>query len=336
MDSRQRELQAWLSSLPKTQRTLEPEPVLEPVSGDASFRRYFRVTGPDGPRVVMDAPPTREPVAPFMDIAARLLRAGLHVPRIHAADQEAGFLLLDDLGHETFLDAFERQDPAPLLDAAVDALVRMQRHADPAGLPEYDAGLLRRELELFPEWYLARECGRSLTSSEQRRLDAWFVRIIERALGQEQVLVHRDYMARNLMVSDPLPGVIDFQDAVLGPVSYDPVCLFMDAFFSLPAAQVTAWLVTYHERAAAAGVSVPADVDDFLADCRWMAVQRHLKVIGIFARIAHRDGKPAYLQDVPRFFRYLQESAAAEPGLAGLLEDLEALGAMPQLQESGT
>lgn len=325
MDSRQRELQDWLHRLPEAHRPLNS--ALEPVSGDASFRRYFRVRAGDGPRVIMDAPPDRESLASFMDVAERLRRAGLNAPRIHAADQARGFLLLDDLGRETFLDAFSERDPVPLLDAAVDALVQMQHRADSSGLPEYDAPLLRRELQLFPDWYLQHARGRSPTRQGRRRLEAWFERIIERALSQERVLVHRDFMARNLMISDPLPGIIDFQDAVYGPVSYDPVCLFMDAFFSLPAAEVTRWLRDYHARAHAAGVSLPASPDEFLGDCRWMAVQRHLKVIGIFARIAYRDGKPVYLEDVPRFFRYLHESAAAEPELSGLLDELEALGA---------
>jgi aminoglycoside/choline kinase family phosphotransferase len=198
----------------------------------------------------------------------------------------------------------------------------MQQRADAADLPAYDEDLLRRELELFPDWYLQRQLGLSLPASTRRLLDYWFDRLIERALAQPQVFVHRDFMPRNLMLSDPAPGIIDFQDAVLGPVSYDPVCLFMDAFFSLPDAEVRAGLLDYHRRARDAGLPVPDDAGAFLSDCRWMGVQRHLKVIGIFARIAHRDGKPHYLEDVPRFFAYLERAADAEPELEELVREL--------------
>ncbi len=321
MDARERQLRQWLAGILQ-----DSEISLEAASSDASFRRYFRIHFPDDKDreslVVMDAPPEKEPVAPFVDVAQRLSGAGLHVPRILAEDREAGFLLLSDLGRQTYLEAFAEQDSDSLLEAALEALIRMQMHADPLGLPDYDRALLERELALFPEWYLRAECGISLSSKQQRHLDELFEAIVGRSLAQASVFVHRDYMPRNLMLSQPLPGVLDFQDAVRGPISYDPVCLFMDAFVSWPPQEVTAWLRHYHQRALAAGLPVPESEARFLSDCRWMATQRHLKVIGIFARICHRDGKPRYLADVPRFFSYLRDSAAAEPELGEGLERL--------------
>lgn len=316
MDTRQQALIEWLQ-----EQAPEIEPVLEPASTDASFRRYFRIRGPgETTRIVMDSPPEKEDPTPFIAVTRRLENAGVHVPSILAADAERGFLLLSDLGQETYLQAFAHRDPGPLMSAAIDALVRMQAHADDAGLPAYDRELLMRELNLFPDWYLAREHGVAIEPGLRRKLDGWFDAICDRALAQATVFVHRDYMPRNLMASDPLPGVIDYQDAVRGPVSYDPVCLFMDAFYSFPPETVTAGLRDYHARALEAGVPVPADPQRFLSDAVWMGVQRHLKVIGIFARIAHRDGKPHYLRDVPRFFDYLHRAAVAEPELAELME----------------
>jgi aminoglycoside/choline kinase family phosphotransferase len=314
MDSRQKALIDWLrEQMPSV------EPALEPASTDASFRRYFRIRAPDGgTRIVMDSPPEKEDPSPFIAVTRRLEAAGVRVPSILAADTRRGFLLLSDLGHETYLEAFGHREPAPMMSAAVDALVRMQAKADCQGLPDYDRALLMRELRLFPDWYLAREQGVKPDRASRVQLENWFECLCDRALDQATVFVHRDYMPRNLMASDPLPGVIDYQDAVRGPVSYDPVCLFMDAFYSFSPDTVTAGLRDYHDRALNAGVPVPKDHERFLSDAVWMGVQRHLKVIGIFARIAHRDGKPHYLRDVPRFFGYLRRAAEAEPELAGL------------------
>lgn len=316
MDNRQQALIEWLR-----EQAPEAQPVLESASTDASSRRYYRIHGPDGTtRIVMDSPPEKDDPAPFIAVTRRLQDAGVRVPSILAADPDRGFLLLSDLGYETYLQAFAHRDPGPLMSAAVGTLVRMQARADTGGLPAYDRALLMRELNLFADWYLARERRVTVDSRLRRKLDDWFERLCDRALAQETVFVHRDYMPRNLMASDPLPGVIDYQDAVRGPVCYDPVCLFMDAFYSFPPETVTAGLRDYHARALAAGVPVPADPERFLSDAVWMGVQRHLKVIGIFARIAHRDGKPHYLKDVPRFFDYLRRAAEAEPALAELVE----------------
>ncbi|MDQ2068768.1 aminoglycoside phosphotransferase family protein [Natronospira bacteriovora] len=318
-DARLEALKAWLAGLyPQCPFHLAP------ASADASFRRYFRVSGLEsGSLIVMDAPPDREDTAPFRDVAQRLARADIRVPAIRAADIDQGFLLLEDLGRETYLEAFSYRDPAPLMEAAVDTLVRMQSGTETEGLPEYDRDLLMRELALFPDWYLARERGIDVPGEERELLESLFRELCDRALAQPRVFVHRDFMPRNLMASHPAPGVIDFQDAVLGPISYDPVCLFMDAFHSFPAATVQAGLSRFHRQALAAGLPVPHSRSDFLDDCRWMAVHRHLKVIGIFARIAHRDGKPHYLSDVPRFFAYLRQAAAAEPALRPLQSLIE-------------
>ncbi|MCC5810914.1 MAG: phosphotransferase [Ectothiorhodospiraceae bacterium] len=312
-DARLQALAAWL-----LEQGVEAD-VLEPASSDASFRRYFRVRTGGGSRIVMDAPPPREDCRPFVQVADLMRDAGVHVPEVLAQDLERGFLLLSDLGRHTYLDVLSADNAAELYSLAVDALLRWQVASREGVLPEYDEALLRREMALFPEWYLERHLGLRLPASERDELERYVAALVERALAQPRVFVHRDYMPRNLMISNPMPGVLDFQDAVYGPVSYDPVCLFMDAFISWPADQVGEWLADYWRRAGIAGVPVPTRCEQFLSDCRWMGVQRHLKVIGIFARIRHRDGKPRYLEDVGRFFDYLSQAAEAEPELRGLM-----------------
>lgn len=294
------------------------EPVAPvPASADASFRRYFRCQVAGRSVILMDAPPALEDSAPFVDIAGRLARAGVPVPQILAVDLTQGFMALSDLGRETWLTALTPGNADAWFSQAIDTLITLQQ-ADTRGLPIYDDALLRRELALFPDWYLARH----LQADGDRQLIAWLdtvnEQLVEAALAQPRVFVHRDYMPRNLMVSEPNPGVLDFQDAVLGPVSYDPVCLFRDAFISWPESRVTGWLADYHARAQAAGLPVPARREDFLRDADLMGAQRHLKVIGIFARIRYRDGKPRYLEDVPRFFAYLQAVADRHPELDAL------------------
>tara|TARA_B100000614_G_scaffold244500_1_gene248742 strand:- start:16401 stop:17483 length:1083 start_codon:yes stop_codon:yes gene_type:complete len=290
----------------------------EPASADASFRRYFRYQHGGRSLVAMDAPPEQEDCRPFIDVAERLAAAGVNVPAILHRDLERGFLLLTDMGTETWLTALDDGNADAWFSAALDALIAQQRHADVTGLPACDRALLRRELDLFRDWYLDRHRGLDLDGDRGRRLDAVFETLIEAALAQPRVFVHRDFMPRNLMVSDPNPGVIDFQDAVLGPISYDPICLFKDAFLSWPEDRVLVWLRVYHERARATGLPVPEAFDEWLRWCDLMGVQRHLKVIGIFARIRHRDGKPKYLEDAPRFFAYLRAVIARRPELADL------------------
>ncbi|MCS3904201.1 aminoglycoside/choline kinase family phosphotransferase [Methylohalomonas lacus] len=291
---------------------------LEPASSDASFRRYFRFHQGGRSYVVMDAPPEHEDCRPFVDIAARLQRAGLHVPGILAADLERGFLLLGDLGTTVYLAVLNEANADALFADAIAALVTMQADADASGLPAYDRALLLRELNLFVDWYLGRHLQIELDAAEAADLAAVFEALITRAQAQAQVFVHRDYMPRNLMVSQPNPGVLDFQDAVVGPVSYDPVCLFRDAFISWPAARVSDWLHEYWQQGRARGVPLPPRFADFQVDVDWMGVQRHLKVLGIFARIRHRDGKPQYLEDAPRFFEYILQVAPRYPELAPL------------------
>lgn len=294
----------------------------EVASADASFRRYFRYRHGGRTLVAMDAPPEQEDCRPFVDVAGRLARAGVAVPEILHQDLEQGFLLLTDMGRETWLTALDESNADGWFSAALDTLITQQRFADTAGLPEYDRPLLRRELDLFPHWYLGEHRGLRLDGDIAGRLDAVFETLIESALAQPRVFVHRDFMPRNLMVSDPNPGVIDFQDAVAGPISYDLISLFKDAFLSWPEARVLDWLRDYHRRAAAAGLPVPEAFDDLLRWCDLMGAQRHLKVIGIFARIRHRDGKPKYLEDAPRFFAYLRTVIARRPDELGDLGQL--------------
>ena len=297
----------------------------EVASADASFRRYFRYRHGGRTLVAMDAPPEQEDCRPFVDVAGRLARAGVAVPEILHQDLEQGFLLLTDMGRETWLTALDGGNADAWFEAALETLITQQHFADTAGLPEYDRALLRRELDLFPHWYLGEHRGLRLDGDTSGRLETVFETLIESALAQPRVFVHRDFMPRNLMVSDPNPGVIDFQDAVAGPISYDLISLFKDAFLSWPEARVLEWLRDYHRRAAAAGLPVPAAFDDLLRWCDLMGAQRHLKVIGIFARIRHRDGKPKYLEDAPRFFAYLRTVIARRPdelGDLGRLLDL--------------
>jgi aminoglycoside/choline kinase family phosphotransferase len=267
---------------------------------------------------VMDAPPPQENCKPFVDIAFLLAKSGLNVPKIYAEDLERGFLLLNDLGNKTYLDVIDSENADELFNDALQALLAFQQLPMVAPLPSYDVALLRRELELFPEWYVKRELGIELDAAQQVLWQQVSDLLIDSALAQPKVLVHRDYMPRNLMLSEPNPGVLDFQDAVYGPVTYDVTCLFKDAFLSWPEERVRGWLESYWQQAAALNIPVQPDFEDFLRASDLMGVQRHLKVIGIFARICHRDGKPRYLGDVPRFFAYIEAVIARRPELAEL------------------
>lgn len=304
---------------------------LAPASADASFRRYFRVRFASGdPRtlIAMDAPPEREDCRPFVHVAGLLDAAGLHAPRVLEQDLARGYLLLTDLGDTTYLAAL-RADPgaaAGLFGAATDALVRWQLASRAGELPPYDEALLRRELALFPDWYLARHLGIALAPRQAETLARVFDRIVASNLAQPRVFVHRDFMPRNLMVCEPNPGILDFQDAVLGPISYDVVCLFKDAFLSWDEEQVLDWTIRYWEKARRARLPVDDDFGVFFRSLEWMGVQRHLKVAGIFARLAYRDGKRDYLEDVPRFIGYIRSACrrydALRP-LADLLDEID-------------
>ena len=295
-----------------------PPATLTAASSDASFRRYFRWEGEGKSFVVMDAPPPQENCKPFVDIAFLLAKSGINVPKIYAEDLERGFLLLNDLGNKTYLDVIDSENADALFSDALQALLAFQQLPMVAPLPSYDVALLRRELELFPEWYVKRELGVELDSTQQQQWQRISDLLIDSALAQPKVLVHRDYMPRNLMLSEPNPGVLDFQDAVYGPVTYDVTCLFKDAFLSWPEERVRGWLESYWQQASALNIPVQPDFEDFLRASDLMGVQRHLKVIGIFARICHRDGKPRYLADVPRFFSYIEAVIARRPELAEL------------------
>ncbi|AXJ07275.1 aminoglycoside phosphotransferase [Pseudomonas fluorescens] len=298
-----------------------PPATLTAASSDASFRRYFRWEGAGRSFVVMDAPPPQENCKPFVDIAFLLAKSGINVPKIYAEDLERGFLLLNDLGNKTYLDVIDSENADALFSDALQALLAFQQLPMVAPLPSYDVALLRRELELFPEWYVKRELGVEFDATQQQQWQTVSELLIDSALAQPKVLVHRDYMPRNLMLSEPNPGVLDFQDAVYGPVTYDVTCLFKDAFLSWPEERVRGWLESYWQQASALNIPVQPDFEEFLRASDLMGVQRHLKVIGIFARICHRDGKPRYLGDVPRFFSYIDAVIARRPELA----DLQAL-----------
>ena len=290
-----------------------------PASADASFRRYFRVTLDDGlTRIVMDAPPEHEDCRPFVQVAGMLHAAGVHAPEILAQDLERGLLLLTDLGNTTYLDALDASNADGLFRDALDALVKWQLASRPDALPPYDEALLRRELNLFPDWYVARHLGSPLTAPQQEALERIQVLLLQNVLAQPKVFVHRDYMPRNLMVCEHNPGVLDFQDAVYGPVSYDVASLFRDAFVSWEEERVLDWAVRYWEKARRARLPVDADFGAFYRDMEWMGLQRHLKVLGIFARINYRDGKPKYLADTPRFVNYVRQVAARYNQLAPL------------------
>ncbi|MFT3931839.1 MAG: phosphotransferase [Spongiibacteraceae bacterium] len=304
--------------------------VLQPASADASFRRYFRLHLKNESLIVMDASAETASCAPFIRIAKLLASGGVHVPHIIAAEPERGWMVLSDLGTQTYLDVLNDANADALFDAAVDALIAQQKIVCPSDFPQYDRALLQRELELFPDWYLQKHLRIEVDANLRAELDRIFNLLIDQILQQPKVFVHRDFMPRNLMISYPVfnrsqPGVLDFQDAVCGPIAYDPICLFKDAFISWPEARVEKWLRLYWQRARDAGLAVPTAFDDFYRDCDFIGTQRHLKVIGIFARICHRDGKPKYVGDVPRFFNYLRGACARRPEFAPLAVLLDQL-----------
>ncbi|NRF66265.1 phosphotransferase [Aquincola sp. S2] len=303
---------------------------LEPASADASFRRYFRLHGPERSLIVMDAPPPLEDVRPFVDIAQRILAAGLHAPVVLACDADAGFLLLADLGRTLYLDALQQADaPAAdqLMRGAVAALVQFQRQVDPGGLPAYDEALLQREMALFPDWCVEREYGITWNDAQRAQWNRLTGLLVRSALAQPQVAVHRDWMPRNLMVAEPNPGILDFQDAVRGPVTYDIASLLRDAFVSWDEEREIDWAARWWQQARSAGVFGEHPMADDFGECwralEWMGLQRHLKVLGIFCRLKHRDGKPRYSADLGRFFAYATRVALRYRELKPLIALLE-------------
>ena len=306
---------------------------ITPASADASFRRYFRLTLADGStRILMDAPPDTEDCHPFVAVARLLENAGLNAPRILAEDHANGFLLLNDLGNALYLEALQADDQranALFLDA-ITALIAWQKSSRPDVLPAYDEALLRRELDLFPEWFIGRHLGLALDEKQRTVLEQTFRLLIDSALAQPKVFVHRDYMPRNLMLGEPNPAILDFQDAVYGPITYDVASLFRDAFISWDEERELDWVIRYWQQARAAGLPVAEDFADFWRDFELMGLQRHLKVLGIFCRLNYRDGKERYIADLPRFLAYARRVAgryiALKPFL-GLLDTLEGVQA---------
>jgi aminoglycoside/choline kinase family phosphotransferase len=275
----------------------------------------------------MDAPPDKESCEPFVRVAGLFSQAGVHVPAIYAQDIAQGFLLLSDLGDTTYLSALDAHSAGLLYGHALDALVRIQLASSAGALPDYDRGLLERELRLFPEWYVSRQLGRSLLPAQAETLEQVFSVILANNLAQPRVFVHRDYHSRNLMVSEPCPGILDFQDAVYGPITYDLVSLLRDAYVAWEEERVLDWTVRYWERARSAKLPVAGDFADFYRDFEWMGAQRQLKVVGIFARLSLRDGKHGYLKDQPRVMAYLRRTCERYRDLAPLAHLLDELNA---------
>lgn len=298
---------------------------ISPASADASFRRYFRVTFADRTLIVMDAPPQNEDCHPFIHVAQLFSAAGVHVPQVLAQDLEQGFLLLTDLGNTTYLQALNTGNAHELYGAATDALITIQLASREFELPPYDKALLMREMYLFPEWYVAKHLQVMLDEKQNAALETVFQRILQNNLAQPRVFVHRDYHSRNLMVSTPNPGILDFQDAVYGPITYDLASLFKDAYIHWEEAEVLDWLIRYWEKARKSGLPVHSSFSDFFRDYEWMGVQRHLKVLGIFARLYHRDSKDGYLKDLPLVMDYLRRACERYVDLKPLLHILDTL-----------
>jgi len=342
--NRQQLRDAWLQSLfPDTAFSVTT------ASADASFRSYFRVAIGARTLIVMDAPPQHENCRPFIQVAQLFLQAGVHVPQVLAQNLEQGFLLLTDLGDTTYLQALN-SDPKntarQLYSAATDALIKIQGASRTDELPHYDEAMLLREMHLFPDWYIAKHLQVTLDDKQRTALEAVFQHIVQNNLAQPHVYVHRDYHSRNLMVITPplsnsppqagertneksnfliSPGILDFQDAVFGPITYDLVSLFKDAYISWDEAEILDWLIRYWEKARAAGVPIHTDFAEFYRDYEWMGVQRHLKVLGIFARLYHRDGKEGYLKNLPLVMKYLRDACERYEDLKPLLKLLDTL-----------
>jgi aminoglycoside/choline kinase family phosphotransferase len=346
---RQQQLSIWLQNIYPEQAFS-----LAPASADASFRRYFRATFSDRTLIVMDAPPQHEDCRPFIRIAQLFSESGVHVPNIIAQDLEQGFLLLGDLGNITYLQQLNLDNARQLYNDACDALIRIQASSKTNVLPPYDEALLLREMRLFPEWYVGKYLKITLNEKQQATLETAFQRIVQNNIAQPQVYVHRDYHSRNLMfIATPLsnslqqmgertndnsdfsitPGILDFQDAVYGPITYDLASLFKDAYIGWRESDVLDWLIRYWENARKAGLPVHEDFGAFYRDYEWMGVQRHLKVLGIFARLSHRDGKDGYLQDMPLVMNYLRRACERYIDLKPLLNLLNELE--PQAQQEG-
>jgi len=323
-DPRFTQLLEWLGKLHVPKLRMES---LRPASSDASFRRYFRIDAADGTSyIAMDAPPPQENINAFIQVAHLFDQAGVTVPQIIAQEAENGFLLLSDLGNRTYLNELNHDSAYQLYMDAIDALVLIQVHSRPDTLPEYDRAFLKRELMLFPEWYVAKHLSVKLTEAQSTVLDKVFNALLANILAQPQVYVHRDYHSRNLMVLPKgNPGILDFQDALYGPISYDLVSLLRDAYIQWDEEIVLDLAIRYWERAKRAGLPVNPDIDSFYRDFEYTGLQRHLKILGIFTRLLHRDGKDAYLKDLPLVMTYVRKTANRYNDFKPLLRLLDQL-----------
>jgi len=326
VDTRQQELNDWLKlTLPDADFTLTT------ASADASFRRYFRVHAHNETFIAMDAPPPQENCEPFVRIAKLFGDAGLNVPKVIAQDLECGFLLLNDLGDDTYLSKINAENAPKLYADANNALIQLQLASQPNVLPDYDEALLTREMQLFPDWYIAKHLNVTLDEKQQAVLINTFNVLNKNILAQAQVYVHRDYHSRNLMMTqENNPGILDFQDAVYGAITYDLVSLLKDAYISWDEELIIDWLVRYWQNARKAGLPVPEDFSEFYRDFEYMGAQRHIKVLGIFARLYHRDGKDGYLKDMPLVMDYLRKVCERYVELRPMLCLLDSLSGQDQ------
>lgn len=316
MDKRKQIIRNWIESLYPAE-----EFSLEPASSDASFRRYFRLKKQQDSLIIMDAPPENEEITTFCRLARRFYTLGINVPEILHTENEQGFVLMSDLGSDHYLDSLNDSTVERLYGDALTSLVILQSGTfdDPEFLPAYSAELLRGEMDLFRQWYLATHLGLEISDEEHKIMDDAWQLLINSALEQPQRWVHRDYHSRNLMVTDVNnPGIIDFQDAVTGPITYDLVSLLKDCYIEWPEQRVEDWVIGYHNLALQSGLLKNEDEQQFLRWFHRMGIQRHLKVAGIFARLSHRDGKNRYLDDIPLTLKYLISALKNDAELADL------------------
>ncbi len=325
-DHRLGKLKSWLAGVLKT-----TDFTIEPASEDASFRRYFRVRSNNGSRVVMDAPPEHEDCEPFINIAQLLASHELNVPQVHEQDLSQGFLLLGDLGNTPYLDKLNSQSADSLYADALNALLIMQTKVPHAQLPDYNMELLNAEMSLFTDWFLKKHLNLQLDSQAENTIADTFKQLIGSALEQPRAFVHRDYHSRNLMMTDNHnPGILDFQDALSGPITYDLVSLLKDCYVSWPHEQVRSWTTNYYTRLRDHKLA-GNDPHQFERWFDWMGMQRHMKAIGIFARLNHRDNKPGYLKDIPRTLTYLLDVSARYPEHAGFNRLMQKLAIQDRL-----
>lgn len=310
----------------------DDQALLQRASVDAGHRSYWRSSGHGPDRIVMDSPPGLEDVRPWLQMRDLLEQGGVRVPQVLARDVETGFLLLEDLGGPNLSQVLDECNADAYFEAAISQLLRLQAIAIPEGMGDFGEALLQRDAGLFEEWFLRRHLGIELDCDESDGLELAQRRLMDNALGQHKVLTHRDFMPRNLMPTQPALAVLDFQDCVRGPIAYDPISLFKDAFLSWPLPRVDTWLAQYHQRAQQAGLPVP-HLAQFQRDADWLGVQRHLKILGIFSRLHYRDGKSKYLADIPRFIRYLEEVLPRHPELSSLSRLLDSR-VRPALEKS--